>query len=542
MTHEDVRLHLAEDAGLRLLQSGNAPLVLSFLHAQFKAKPRVTIPHAELAERLEAHLLALREREPDAYPSAAPAYLSAWCDEQHRFLRKYFETGRDEPVYELTPATERVLRWIGELDQTAFVGTESRFLAIFNLLRDIVQKGTEDLDVRLERLEEEKAALEAEIAELRSTGLVERYEAGKTRELFLRASDEARRLLADFRQVEANFRDVTRRVQERRLLDEATKGDLVGYVIDEDDALKASDQGRSFYAFWRFLISRAKKEEWQGLLEAAYALPEVEALARDHDLLRHIVCHLSEAGQKVVQSNRRLAEQLRRMLDELPIPVHTKFVEAHAGILGRLLDVVLPEADVRQGEKDFHRRFGLRYDEPLVRARLLDVRLQARYGVPVADLSTPVSEFRRLAWRGARGLIVENKWTFLTLPPHPNGFALWGGGFGVGVLREVEWLADVPLLYWGDLDAQGFMILSQLRSFLPHARSFLMDGATLDAFRAFVVPGTPLPETDVRALPHLTPAEQALFRRLAEENLRLEQERIPPAFVQKALEGFWIDE
>ena len=316
MTHEDVRLHLAEDAGLRLLQSGNAPLVLSFLHAQFKAKPRVTIPHAELAERLEAHLLALREREPDAYPSAAPAYLSAWCDEQHRFLRKYFETGRDEPVYELTPATERVLRWISELDQTAFVGTESRFLAIFNLLRDIVQKGTEDLDVRLERLEEEKAALEAEIAELRSTGLVERYEAGKTRELFLRASDEARRLLADFRQVEANFRDVTRRVQERRLLDEATKGDLVGYVIDEDDALKASDQGRSFYAFWRFLISRAKKEEWQGLLEAAYALPEVEALARDHDLLRHVVRHLSEAGQKVVQSNRRLAEQLRRMLDE----------------------------------------------------------------------------------------------------------------------------------------------------------------------------------------------------------------------------------
>ena len=226
-----------------------------------------------------------------------------------------------------------------------------------------------------------------------------------------------------------------------------------------------------------------------------------------------------------------------RYARELPIPVHTKFVEAHAGILARLLDAVLPEADVRQGEKDFHRRFGLRYDEPLVRARLLDVRLQARYGVPVADLSTPVSEFRRLAWRGARGLIVENKWTFLTLPPHPNGFALWGGGFGVGVLREVGWLADVPLLYWGDLDAQGFMILSQLRSFLPHARSFLMDGATLDAFRAFVVPGTPLPETDVRALPHLTPAEQALFRRLAEENLRLEQERIPPAFVQKALGG-----
>ena len=232
-----------------------------------------------------------------------------------------------------------------------------------------------------------------------------------------------------------------------------------------------------------------------------------------------------------------------RYARELPIPVHTKVIEEHTGILKQLLDEVLPEPDpasragqaVRRDEKDFHRRFGLRYDEPLIRARLLDVRLQARYGVPVADLSTPISEFARLAWRGARGLIVENKLTFLTLPPQANGFALWGAGFRVEVLREVGWLADVPLRYWGDLDAQGFMILSQLRSFLPHAQSFLMDEATLEAFRPFVVPGTSLPEADVRTLPHLTPEEHALFRRLAKENLRLEQERIPLTFVQEAL-------
>ncbi|MGI9176132.1 MAG: Wadjet anti-phage system protein JetD domain-containing protein [Rhodothermales bacterium] len=224
-----------------------------------------------------------------------------------------------------------------------------------------------------------------------------------------------------------------------------------------------------------------------------------------------------------------------RYARELPIPVHTKFIERHTGILGRLFDEVLPEAAIRQDEKDFFRRYGLEYGEPLLRARLLDVRLQARYGVPVADLSTPVSEFARLDWRGARGLIVENKLTFLTLPPQTDSFALLGAGFGVGVLRDVGWLADVPLRYWGDLDAQGFMILSQLRSFLPHARSFLMDKATLEAFRPFIIPGTPVPETDVRTLPHLTPEEHALFEWLAGENLRLEQERIPPAFVQEAL-------
>lgn len=316
MTHEDLQFGFARDPGLRLLRSDNAPLVVSYLYAQFKERPRVAIGHDELVEGLEHVLIELRSRHPDIYPAAARTYLSQWCDDGHGYLRKYFEAGSDRPVYELTPATERVIRWLEDMNRTAFVGTESRFLQIFDLLEEIVRKSTEDPAVRLQQLEQEKAAIEREIEEVRRTGRVERYSATQVKERFIKANEEARRLVGDFREVESNFREVTRRMQERRLLEDATKGDVVGYVIDADDELKESDQGRSFYAFWRFLISQDKKMELRDLLERVYSLDDLQALDGDYTMLRNVVRHLSEAGEKVVQSNRRLAEQLRRMLEE----------------------------------------------------------------------------------------------------------------------------------------------------------------------------------------------------------------------------------
>lgn len=207
---------------------------------------------------------------------------------------------------------------------------------------------------------------------------------------------------------------------------------------------------------------------------------------------------------------------------ELPIPIHTKFIEEHKGILRRLLDVVLPPESVFSAESLFERRYGLRYDEPLIRLRLLDPALQARL-LPVSDLSVPLTQTPQLGLAGRRCLIVENKLTFLTLPPLADTFAIFGAGFAVELLRHVPWLSTCPLIYWGDLDAQGFAILALLRSFQPHARSVMMDEATLVAFEAFAVPGTPCA---AEHLSMLTDAEQRLFTQLNQQHMRLEQERI----------------
>ncbi|MFZ0544030.1 MAG: DUF2220 domain-containing protein, partial [Candidatus Promineifilaceae bacterium] len=134
-------------------------------------------------------------------------------------------------------------------------------------------------------------------------------------------------------------------------------------------------------------------------------------------------------------------------------------------------------------------------------------------------------------------LIVENKMTFLTLPPVQNGAAIWGKGFQVSLLRELNWLADCAIWYWGDLDAQGFAILSQLRSYWPQTRSFLMNWETFENYREFVVAGTPV---ERMVLTNLEVEESAVYQQLVDNNWRLEQERIRQEDVLLAIDRMTI--
>lgn len=218
---------------------------------------------------------------------------------------------------------------------------------------------------------------------------------------------------------------------------------------------------------------------------------------------------------------------------ELPINVHTKFIEQHQGILRELLDHILPTETITPDTPTFQQRYGLREEEPLVRVRLLDDQLRIRYGLPFDDLSVPCSQLARINFSEQICIITENKMTFLTLPQFPHAFAILGAGFQVASLAPISWLKTCPIVYWGDLDAQGFQILSQLRSIFPHVTSLMMDETTLQAFAAFCVTGTPC---RVRQLSHLTEDEHRLFAQLAEETKRLEQEKISQAYALEKLQ------
>ena len=96
----------------------------------------------------------------------------------------------------------------------------------------------------------------------------------------------------------------------------AQKGALVAYVLDADAELKSSDQGRSFYTFWDFLMAPSQQDELYMLLEAVQQQADLQPVIHEGKILRHLPMHLLGAGEKVVQSNAGLAQQLRRMLDE----------------------------------------------------------------------------------------------------------------------------------------------------------------------------------------------------------------------------------
>lgn len=223
---------------------------------------------------------------------------------------------------------------------------------------------------------------------------------------------------------------------------------------------------------------------------------------------------------------------------ELPIPVHTKFIESHGRILRDLLDVLLPAESINEDTQDFIGRFGLRGKPAPVRLRLLEEQLGQRYGIWIDDLSLPVNQLEHLLAehiRPKRVIIVENLVNFLTLPKMVACVGLLGSGFAVHLLRDVHWLLRCDVVYWGDIDAHGFEMLSDLRGLFPHTRSVMMDRATFDAHAAYVADGSP---SRSQRYEHLTGEERQLSQYIAEHSLRLEQEHIPHAYAARCLEQF----
>jgi hypothetical protein len=216
--------------------------------------------------------------------------------------------------------------------------------------------------------------------------------------------------------------------------------------------------------------------------------------------------------------------------------VPSKFVEQHEGILGSLLGHLLPPAGQRLGPS-FASRFGLCTDPPAVRFRLLDARLAAHVG-GLTDLTIPQPEFENLAlaaFQGLKVVVVENKLTFLTLPPLPATLAVWGSGSRLAFLRHCHWLHATQLYYWGDIDLHGLHILAQLRAYFPGATSVLMDAATY-THGAGAAHAGPVPTQDMPDL--LTPSEVRLYQLLlaTPAKNRLEQEHLDYEYTSHILQ------
>lgn len=209
---------------------------------------------------------------------------------------------------------------------------------------------------------------------------------------------------------------------------------------------------------------------------------------------------------------------------ELPLDVDTKFVERNQNLLQQWFDLVLAPHAIRADETHFERRYGLRYVEPLVFVRFLDAEVQREMAFPCPVLSLPLHALGQLPAANMRVLIVENKVNLLTVPPLARTIAFGGMGNGVTLLGNALWLAQTPITYWGDVDVEGFEILSRLRAYFPHTRSILMDETALRRWRHLTGVGT---GRNREMPPHLTSDESAAFSACSAGNLRLEQERIP---------------
>jgi hypothetical protein len=211
----------------------------------------------------------------------------------------------------------------------------------------------------------------------------------------------------------------------------------------------------------------------------------------------------------------------------IPIPVHSKFLEKHESIVLELLHFLHPEKFLRG--KDLEAALSLKIKPYLFKMRWLDKELAGKNsaGMDVLAASTPY--LQTVNWHISRIIFVENETNLYLLPPMPDTLAIFSSGKALHLLKEISLFSNTNIIYWGDLDEDGFMMLNSMRKHYSHVKSIFMDEETVEHHF-----------TEIGQQPHrykndhpdmLTASEKNAFDKIKTINGRIEQERLQQSYV-----------
>ena len=299
----------------RLLASTQAPFITAFLFQEFIAKNRREIAQLELIGRLDDFIYQVNlNREDPVFTRTGREYLDDWANDQHGWLRKFYPSGQDEPHYDITSQVQKAVDWLLSLKQQPFIGTESRLITVFELLRQIVAGVESNPDQRLAELQRQKDEIEHEM-KLVAAGEMTMLNDTQIKERFWQAMSTAREILSDFRAVEHNFRELDRDLRERIAIWDKGKGELLETIFSEKEGISQSEQGKSFAAFWRFLMSSDSQDDFSDTLERVLLLKPVQEMGMGVDS-RNVHQNWVKAGAHVQETVAMLSQQLRHYVDE----------------------------------------------------------------------------------------------------------------------------------------------------------------------------------------------------------------------------------
>ncbi len=216
-------------------------------------------------------------------------------------------------------------------------------------------------------------------------------------------------------------------------------------------------------------------------------------------------------------------------LRELPVEVHSKFIEDNSKALRKLLDLLLPADWVKANENDFSVRYGIKKSNVYTQIRILDEILRPSVGFD--ELALTLDDSALLNWLPDKVFIIENKACFLSFPKVKNAVAIFGEGFKSRLSRHIPWLEKAQLYCWFDMDPAGFEMLNTIRQYYPKTKSFLMDEKTFKTFERFSV----IDAYRKIRLSHLNDEEAGMYSLLQASSRRLEQERITNQYITHSL-------
>lgn len=399
---------------VELLRLRNRQLIILFLFKMFYHR-QTAVPFESLRMQLADYLSAVRLEQDeesgitefDSFEEKAGKYIQRWTDKG--FLRNYQEeTG--EVFYELSLYTSKTIDWLLSLKREEFVGTESKFMNLFGQLKELVEFTNEDKEERIRMLEEKKREIEHQIQSIRAGGDAQIFEEYQILPRFKQINQSAKELLSDFKEVEENFKSITKDIYRRHADGAYSKGDILGFTFDALANLQQSPQGKSFYAFWDFLLTPSLQHTWDELVEHLYDTLDDKRLEVNDTFLKNMKQYLYSAGKKVYQANDKMAEKLSRIICEngtIPtIATQRVITDIQSSLLALAQKGITPDVSLEvETLPDINM--------PLERKLTLERNVEVIYRQALEMASSDISEAH-----SAENLFVQNRIDRRTLKQH----------------------------------------------------------------------------------------------------------------------------
>ncbi|HFL2744475.1 TPA: DUF3375 domain-containing protein, partial [Pseudomonas aeruginosa] len=285
-----------------LLASRRAPLVLSCLRTLFeRANDGIVVEDAlqGLSELLSSYASQeLFEIDADNVQLQAGRELREW-------IKRRLIVEREGRVY-ATDALEVAIQFVESLDSRMMTSTASRL--------SVVQREIENLETnlnpspagRIASLRRRIHDLELELKQVEAGHIVVLDEAQAIegiREVYSLATS----LRADFRRVEDSWRDADRALRQSIISEQYHRGDIVDLLLDGQDSLLSTPEGRVFDSFQQQLRQSIELDDMRARVRTILRHPAAsKALQRSQQKeMRWLVLRLVQESQSVLQARAR---------------------------------------------------------------------------------------------------------------------------------------------------------------------------------------------------------------------------------------------
>ena len=324
---------LRQDSGINILKSRSSAFVLTFLYNTFYVNNISSLSYDEFSQKLENFIEDNQELEEeleedmglDGQENAEffaqkdigqriRAYTDSWLSDNKHYIRRFRDSNKVETI-ELDSATSRLLPFINRILNSDVIGTESAFNNILTQLGSLAEDMESNPQKRIEKLEREIRKLEQEKAEIKKTNKVKSLDKRATLERLKDVESRAREMLADFNQVEENFREIMSKLAQKQADLDASKRKILGYTFELHNSLMTSPQGQSFNSFWSYMISH-REDQISEFCEEIEELLQREQIEYDDSFLCSLRKIFFDAGKKIVDKNSILTERMRRVMEQ----------------------------------------------------------------------------------------------------------------------------------------------------------------------------------------------------------------------------------